>query len=134
MRWTIFLQPGLLGVAGHGTLLESLQSDDFVPYLGYEGVLATTGNVGPLTTNRFTQSFSYALQGVDPRCVDGADPNVADSCGLHVHFGVSCAKKSGKRSRGGAPFCLSSRGRRESRAWLASAGTTAKPRPRTRGT
>ena len=82
-------------VVGHGTLLESLQSDDFVPYLGYDGDLVVTGQVGPLTSDLWTQTFRYALAGVDERCADGPAPGVADSCGLHVHYGVSCAKKSG---------------------------------------
>ena len=86
----------LPGVAGHGTLLESLQSDDFAPYVGYGGPLAVTGRVGPLTSDLWTQTFAYALDGVDPRCAGGPAPGVDDSCGLHVHLGVSCAKKSGR--------------------------------------
>ena len=64
----------LPGVAGHGTLLESLQSDDFAPYVGYGGPLAVTGRVGPLTSDLWTQTFTYALDGVDPRCAGGPAP------------------------------------------------------------
>lgn len=90
----------IVGVAPHGTLLESLQSDDFVPYLGYRGPLRVVGRVGPVLTERFTQSFGYALEGVDPRC--GGGPGGAPrSCGLELAVGVSCGKRCGGSLFGG---------------------------------
>ena len=68
----------LPGVAGHGTLLESLQSDDFAPYVGYGGPLAVTGRVGPLTSDLWTQTFAYALDGVDPRCAGGLTTHTSE--------------------------------------------------------
>lgn len=89
-------------VEAHGTLLESLQSDDFVPYLGYEGPLRVVGHVGPLLTERFTQSFRYALRGVDPRCGGARNPRARDSCAVRIAQGVSCAKRTGGSFFGGA--------------------------------
>jgi len=42
-----------------------------------------------MTTVGTTQTFAYALSGVDPMCASGAG-SAANSCGLHIHSGMTC--------------------------------------------
>jgi hypothetical protein len=49
--------------------------------------ITTSPSRGPLTT------FDYHLEGLDPRCADGAG-RAANSCGIHVHEGTDCQDKS----------------------------------------
>lgn len=39
-------------------------------------------------------TFDYDLTGVDPNCVNGAEPSTANSCGIHFHKGTSCDEAS----------------------------------------
>ena len=49
--------------------------------------ITTSPSRVPLTT------FDYHLEGLDPRCADGAG-RAANSCGIHVHEGTDCQDKS----------------------------------------
>jgi hypothetical protein len=49
--------------------------------------ITTSPSRGPLTT------FDYHLEGLDPRCADGAG-RADNSCGIHVHEGTDCQDKS----------------------------------------
>ena len=72
-------------------------SDGFVPYAGYAGPLQVGGTVGPVNSNAtayMSQTFAYALTGVDPACANGAG-SAANSCGIHVHAGTSCSEGAG---------------------------------------
>ena len=64
-----------------------------MPYYTYTGNLATAGSVGPMTTASTTQTFSYQLDGVDPKCSGGAGPE-KNSCGIHIHAGKSCIENA----------------------------------------
>jgi len=60
----------------------TLQAGTFVKYYNYNGALAVSGTVGPMTTSSdTTQTFHYSLSGVDPSCSSGAGTN-ANSCGI----------------------------------------------------
>ena len=69
----------ILGAATQVTLTAA----GFVPYFSYNGALAVSGSVGPMTTSGTTQSFYYSLSGVDPACSSGAG-TAANSC-THTH-------------------------------------------------
>jgi hypothetical protein len=64
------------------------------PYFSYSGSLAVSGSVGPVTSNGTTQSFPYALSGVDPACASGAG-TAANSCGIYIHTGMTCTADAG---------------------------------------
>ena len=70
--------------------LGSLTATNFVPYYSYVGDLAVSGTIGPMITNDTTQTFYYALTGVDTLCTSGANASIANSCGIHVHEGTTC--------------------------------------------
>ena len=53
------------------------------------------GTVGPMTTAGTTQTAWFSLTGVDSDCSSGADPATANSCGIHIHEGVSCTSNAG---------------------------------------
>ena len=74
-----------------------LATGGFVPYYTYGGELAVAGHVGPLVTVGTTQTFSYALTGLDPACAGPSGPrfDAANSCGIHMHEGTSCADDAG---------------------------------------
>ena len=55
----------------------------FVPYFSYSGNLVVSGSVGPMTTSGTTQTFAYALSGVDPQCSSGAG-SAGNSCGSRM--------------------------------------------------
>lgn len=42
-----------------------------------------------MTTTGTTQTFEYALTGVDPLCTSGAG-SAGNSCGVHIHAGTTC--------------------------------------------
>jgi len=66
----------------------------FAPYPNYQGELRVAGAIRPLMTEGVTQTFAYALDGVDPACSSGPG-SAANSCGLHIHSGKSCADAGG---------------------------------------
>ena len=68
-----------------------LTAGSFVPYYTYSGNLAVSGTVGPMTTVGTSQTFDYSITGADPACVSGRDTSVANSCGIHIHAGTTCA-------------------------------------------
>jgi hypothetical protein len=61
----------------------TLAATSFVPYFSYSGNLAVSGSVGPMTTSGTTQTFAYALSGVDPQCSSGAG-SAGNSCGSRL--------------------------------------------------
>ena len=64
----------------------ALHASSFVKYYNYNGALAVSGNVGPMTTaSETTQAFKYSLSGVDPACSSGPDTSKANSCGSESH-------------------------------------------------
>jgi len=67
-----------------------LTATNWGPYPGYSSNLAISGTWGPMTTSGVTQTYAYDFSGTDPRCVNGADPANAVSCGMHVHVGMTC--------------------------------------------
>jgi len=69
-----------------------LLARDFVPYFNYEGDLAVSGYVGSIKSRNTVQSFEYEFEGVDPKCVGGADAETPNSCGIHFHAGTSCSE------------------------------------------
>jgi len=58
--------------------------------------------VGPMTTAGTTQTFTYALSGADPACSSGAASGVSNSCGIHIHVGMSCTADAGGHYYAGA--------------------------------
>jgi len=72
----------------------TLGATTFTPYFSYTGDLMVSGSLGPLTTSATTQTFTYSLTGVDPMCLDGAG-DAANSCGVHIHSGFTCADNAG---------------------------------------
>ena len=58
----------------------TLAATAFVPYFSYSGNMAVSGSVAPMTTSGTTQTFAYALSGVDPLCSSGAG-SAGNSCG-----------------------------------------------------
>jgi len=72
----------------------ALAATPFVKYFSYTESLTVGGSVAPMTTVGTTQSFTYALTGVDPACSSGAG-SAANSCGIHVHVGTSCTSDAG---------------------------------------
>ncbi|EOD16076.1 hypothetical protein EMIHUDRAFT_445508 [Emiliania huxleyi CCMP1516] len=75
----------------HATF-ERMTTTGFTPYFNYDGNLLVSGAVTleSESTKNDTQTFSYSLAGVDPRCLNGAG-KAANSCGIHIHKGKSCA-------------------------------------------
>ena len=72
----------------------ALVATAFVPYDGYAGDLAVAGTVGPMTTSGTTQTFYYTLTGADTACSSGAG-GAANSCGIHIHSGMTCTGDAG---------------------------------------
>lgn len=65
----------------------TLTATNFVVYPGYSGPLtAVAGSIGPVTTDGTMQSFRIDLSGVDDSCSEAAN-----SCGIAIHAGTSCA-------------------------------------------
>ncbi|EOD11423.1 hypothetical protein EMIHUDRAFT_214802 [Emiliania huxleyi CCMP1516] len=73
----------------HATF-ERMTTTGFTPYFNYDGNLLVSGAVTleSESTKNDTQTFSYSLAGVDPRCLNGAG-KAANSCGIHIHKGKS---------------------------------------------
>ncbi|KAL1510336.1 hypothetical protein AB1Y20_006652 [Prymnesium parvum] len=72
----------------------TLTASGLMPYYTYEGDLSVGGTIGPMTTSETSQTFAYSLTGVDPACSSGAGP-AANSCGVHIHSGMSCTSDAG---------------------------------------
>jgi hypothetical protein len=73
------------------TCVRSKLNGDLTPYPGYGGSLAVSGKVDMNFQASGQVQFKYDLDGVDPDCEEfGADPEVANSCGIHFHAGTSC--------------------------------------------
>jgi hypothetical protein len=66
-------------------------SGDLSAYPNYSPGFEPTGIVSIDFTSDSAVLFTYDLDGVDPDCADGADPEIANSCGIHFHAGTSCA-------------------------------------------
>jgi len=78
--WGLFLLPAAL----------ALTATDFVPYYNYNGDLAVAGTV-TVTTDGTSQTLAYSMgTTADFDCAGGADSEAANSCGVHIHSGVSC--------------------------------------------
>ena len=78
--WGLFLLPAAVA---------QLTATDFVPYYNYDGDLAVAGTV-TVTTDGTSQTLAYSLTGTETDCAGGADSEAANSCGVHIHSGVSC--------------------------------------------
>lgn len=72
----------------------TLSGSGFIPYYTYTGSSVVDGTIGPMTTSGTSQTFEYSLTGVDPACSSGAS-SVANSCGVHIHEGMSCTSNAG---------------------------------------
>ena len=77
--WVLFLP----------AVVAQLTATDFVPYYNYNGGLAVAGTV-TVTTDGTSQTLDYELTGTEADCAGGADSEAANSCGVHIHSGVSC--------------------------------------------
>ncbi|KAJ1455482.1 hypothetical protein M885DRAFT_565192 [Pelagophyceae sp. CCMP2097] len=78
---------------------KSATATDFVPYFDYTtssevGDLDVSGHVS-IESGALTQLVVFDLEGVDPRCDDGAQADTPNSCGVHIHAGVSCESDAG---------------------------------------
>ena len=73
----------------------ALAATPFVKYFDYTGSLVVRGIVNPMTTVGTSQTFTYALTGVDLACSGGPNRSVANSCGIHIHVGTSCSSNAG---------------------------------------
>jgi len=60
----------------------------FAPYPGYAGDLAVEGVMSIISTND-TQTLSWMLSGVDPRCNETC--TATNCCGVHIHVGKTCS-------------------------------------------
>ena len=85
------------GAAVHHRLLGegvTLSATDFGPYPGYTGSLTeVSGSVTQMVTVGTTQTFDFALAGLDPDCASGPS-EAGNSCGIHIHAGKSCSDAS----------------------------------------
>jgi len=86
-------------VHGYATpLSEGLIADGFVKYYNYAGSLAVSGVVSNIKTSveggLLNTYYDYSLTGVDTACNTGAGV-AANSCGIHIHAGVSCTEDAG---------------------------------------
>ena len=72
-----------------------LTATNFVSYYSYAGALAPSGAIGPMVTiGGTTQTSNFNLAHVDVMCIGGAG-TAANSCGIHIHTGTSCADDAG---------------------------------------
>ena len=71
-----------------------LTASAFVRYFNYFGALVVAGSVGPMRTSGTSQTFGFSLSGLDTACSAGAG-SAGNSCGLHVHTGISCSSDAG---------------------------------------
>mmetsp|Transcript_111727 Transcript_111727/g.301365 ORF Transcript_111727/g.301365 Transcript_111727/m.301365 type:complete len:494 (-) Transcript_111727:12-1493(-) len=66
----------------------------FTPYYTYTGDLHVGGMGVKITAGGMTESASqtlmWNLNGVDPKCREGASKEFPNSCGIHIHQGMSC--------------------------------------------
>lgn len=60
----------------------------FAPYPGYAGDLAVEGVMSVIST-KDTQTLSWMLSGVDPRCNETC--TATNCCGVHIHVGKTCS-------------------------------------------
>jgi hypothetical protein len=70
----------------------------FTPYVGYEGNLEVSGGVyiyGTGVGDSAGEDLDWNLRGVDPRCSKGANSEYSNSCGIHIHEGISCLEDAG---------------------------------------
>ena len=91
----LFLLAGLL----EGTAA-ALTAQNFVKYYDYVGNLIVGGSV-TVTTQGTVQTLQYSLTNVDTQCAAGPG-NAANSCGVHIHEGTSCALNAGGHYYSGA--------------------------------
>ena len=66
----------------------------FVPYFNSGSGFEVSGVIYDIETDRLStpsQTFTFSLDGVDPACSSGAG-GAANSCGIHIHAGTSCAE------------------------------------------
>jgi Cu/Zn superoxide dismutase len=70
---------------------------DFVPYTGYTGDLYVAGKIEVMADSEGTTmlTLKWDLMGLDPLCANGADPDTANSCGIHIHALGTCASAAG---------------------------------------
>jgi len=69
----------------------------FTPYFNYRGNLNVQGIIavqGSGLVDTATQTLSWQLMGLDPRCKTTPE-GVANACGIHIHQGVSCYEDAG---------------------------------------
>ena len=83
--------------------MAAFEATAFVKYDGYAGALSVHGVVGPMTTSGGSQTFDYHLYDVDPDCINGAGP-AGNSCGIHIHAGMSCTENAGGHYYNDAQF------------------------------
>merc|ERR550534_2556084 len=73
----------------------TLKVPAMAPYFSYTGNLRVTGDAdvhGFGVTDTAGQYLSWSLSGVDPKCKHGADSSTPNSCGVHIHHGMSCTE------------------------------------------
>jgi len=69
----------------------------FAPYFNYQGDLKVQGSIAVEGTGLIetaTQTLSWQLEGLDPRCNE-SNEGVSNACGIHIHQGTSCYEDAG---------------------------------------
>ena len=82
-------------------LAQTLTATNFVKYFDYDGSTTVTGMV-VVTTDGTTQTLDWSLTGHESYCslhVKGSEDN---SCGIHIHSGMTCDADAGGSPRGTA--------------------------------